>query len=44
MTHITKINDLLYFKGKREDIHYRLELEHNCDFQSDLKIIVSILK
>ena len=44
MTHITIINDLLYFKGKREDIHYRLELEQNSDFQSDLKTIVSIFK
>ena len=44
MTHITKINDLLYFKGEREDIHIKLEQVKDSDFQSDLKIIVSILK
>ena len=44
MTYITKINDLLYFKVKREDIHIKLEQVKYSDFQSDLKIIVSILK
>ena len=44
MTYIIKINDLLYFKGKREDIHIKLEQAKDSDFGSDLKIIVSILK
>ena len=43
MTHITKINDLLYFKGTKKDVHIELEQAKDSYFESSLKVIVYIL-
>ena len=44
MTHNKKIKDLLYFKGKNENLHIKLESSKNIEIGDLFNIIVSIAK
>ena len=44
MTHNKKIRDLLYFKGKSEDLEIKLEISKKIELGDIFNIIVSISK